>query len=96
MGDIEHVADPDHTGDMNYGLLIALASVTTDTERALGRMRICLKLMHTLEISYEDVFPSKSTFTVDEIVEKFESLGVPLVHPGTHLSSIPFTTSIQT
>ena len=84
LGDIEHVADPDRRDNMDFGLLISLSTITIDVERAITRMKNCLKLMRDSEIDYEKSFEEKS-LSLDETVKVFESFGLPIVHPELQL-----------
>ena len=86
FGDVEHTCDPDKGGEMDYGILVALSTLATDTNRAVARMKNCFELIHKHDISYEEAFKKRGkTQSEDETVETLESLGIPMVHPEVQL-----------
>jgi len=84
LGDLEHVADPDRKGLMDFGVLVALATITIDTDRAVARMKNCVSIMAANKIEYDKAFSEKK-LSEDAVVKAFESLNVPIVHPELQL-----------
>ena len=78
FGDIEHIADPEKEGDMNYGIIVALCNVATDKDRAVHKLKHCFYLMTKNHVDFDDLLRMKLV-QEDEIIEELEKLDFPMV-----------------